>query len=465
MAREKKRKAKKRKGTQSDRHVDVQLVPTVKFLHEHVSKALCDEVFRDLRTTERERKWSLFGLARFWLVVILDAPPSLSQLLERTRRAGLAGFLPQVAASSEAFFQKCKSFSVEFFMALYARFIGELLPKAPKRYCQELAHLQKKFSEVVAIDGSRLDKIAHRLKILQGEKAVILPGCLLAVYDVFRGIATQLWFEADAAAAEFTRGLIAVECLATNTLVLGDRLYCSVAFFGELAANRCFGVFRRNKTVSIRKVRRLSREHLEGGLLEDWIVQAGRKGTEIDLRLVVLKTNGKTYESLTNVLDPQRLSAEEVAKVYPFRWTVERLFYDLKVVLNLKKLYAANPNAVGMQVFAAAMVHAAFRIGQGDIAMKHDIPPEELSPKKLFPLMALTSIKLLEADFHVKVMEDLNPGVKFRKPTWEDLPDTVVSLRHIRKQRRSGERKKREFHKDRAKWKSFTKVDGAEELT
>jgi hypothetical protein len=465
MAREKKRKGKNRKGTQSDRHVEVQLVPTVQFLHEHVSKALCDEVFGDLRTKERERKWSLFALARFWLAVILEAPPSLGQLLERTRRAGLEGFLPEVAASSEAFFQKCKNLSVGFFMGLYARFIGEVLPKAPKRYCQELAYLKKKFSEVVAIDGSRLDKIAHRLKILQREKAAVLPGCLLAVYDVFRGIATQLWFEADAAAAEFTRGLLAVECLAVNTLVLGDRLYCSVALFRELEANGCFGVFRRNKTVSIEKVRRLSRQRLEIGLLEDWIVQAGRKGTEIELRLVVLKTNGKTYEALTNVLDPERLSAEEVAKLYPYRWTVERLFYDLKVVLNLKKLYAANPNAVGMQVFAAAMVHTAFRIGQADIAKKHDIPPEELSPQKLFPLLALTSIKLLEADLHVKVMQDLNPGVKFRIPSWEDLPHTLVSLRHIRRQRRSAQRKKREYHKDRAKWKSITKVDGAEELT
>jgi hypothetical protein len=59
MANEKKGKGKSRKGTRSDRYVDVQLVPTVEFLHEHITEALCAEVFRDLRTTERERKVSV----------------------------------------------------------------------------------------------------------------------------------------------------------------------------------------------------------------------------------------------------------------------------------------------------------------------------------------------------------------------------------------------------------------------
>lgn len=465
MAREKKRKGKSRKGTQSDRDVTVELTPTVEFLHKELSESLCEEVFQDLRTGERERQWSLFALARFWLAVILDAPKSLSQLLARMRGDDPTGFLPQVSASSEAFFQRCKSLSSAFFMALYARFISNVEAKAPRRYCQDLQHLLEKFSDVSVIDGSRLDKIAKRLKILHDEKAAILPGCLLAVYDLFRGIATQLWFEVDAAAAEFKRGLVAIECLAPNTLLLGDRLYCSVALFRALEANDCFGLFRRNKTVSIKKVRRLSRERLEIGLLEEWIVQAGRKGTEIELRLVTLKTNGKTYEALTNVLDPKRLSAEDIAKLYPQRWTVERLFYDLKVVLNVKRLYAANPNAIAMQVFSAAMVHASFRIAQADIAQKLDLAPEELSSEKLFPLLAFTSIKLLEAEFIFEQTQKANPRVKLRKPSWKKLPGTVVSLRHIRKQKRSSERRTREFHKDRRKWKSITKVDGAEELT
>ena len=144
MAREKKRKGSKGKSAANDRQLNVRLAPTVELIHEHLTEALCNEVFRDLRTTERQRKWSLFGLARFWLDVILEPPPSLSQVLERTRRGDPRGLLPEVAASPEAFFQKCKGFSSAFFMALYTRFIGEIEPNAPKQYCREVAHLQKK---------------------------------------------------------------------------------------------------------------------------------------------------------------------------------------------------------------------------------------------------------------------------------------------------------------------------------
>ena len=111
------------------------------------------------------------------------------------------------------------------------------------------------------------------------------------------------------------------------------------------------------------------------------------------------------------------------------------------------------------------MVHAAFRIAQADIAQKHDLAPEELSPQKLFPLLALTSIKLIEAEFYFEATQAANPRVKLRKPSWKNIPGTVVSLRDIRKQQRSAERRKRGYHKDRAKWKSITRVKGAKELT
>jgi hypothetical protein len=465
MAKEKLRKGNDGKGTESDRDIDVHLTPTVEFLHEHITESLCDEVFREVRTNERQRKWTLHALGRFWLAVILVAPRSLSQLLEVTRRGDLRGFLPQVAASAEAFFEKCKATSSLFFMHLYFRFIELAAKNAPKRYCSEMAHLLKDFSDVVLIDASRLDKIAHRLKVFRTEKGVILPGCLLAVYDLFRGIATQLWFDADAAASEFVRALTAVDCLAQQTLVVGDRLYCCPKLFRQLQGNQCFGVFRRNKSVGIRKVRRLARERIAGGLLEDWLVEAGPKKDSLDLRLIVYKTNGKTHEALTNVLDPKRLTAQDIAALYPWRWKVERLFYDLKVVLNIKKLYAANPNAVAMQVYAAAMVHASFRIAQADIARKVNLPAEELSPAKLFPLLALASIKIIEAEILFDLTCKANRKTKLRKPSWKNLPATVVSLHRIRVQRRSNARTKPEYHKDRAKWKSITKIEGTEELT
>ena len=465
MTKEKKRKGETRKGTKGDRDVNVFLASTVEFLHGQITEALCNEVFQNVRTTERQRKWTFFALARFWLAVILEPPKSLSEALERTRGINRRGFLPAVSASAESFFEKCKNFSSLFFMALYHRFLDGVLPKAPKRYCQEVQHLDTRFSSVLAIDGSRLDKIAHRLKITWKEKAAILPGCLTAVYDLFRGVATELWFDSDAASSEFTRGMLAVETLRPGSLLLGDRLYCSIQLFHALQRNGSFGVFRRNRTVKITKLNLLSAGELEAGNVEDWLVEVGKGEEKLELRLIVLEKDGKTNEAVTNVLDPGRLSAEDVVRLYPRRWEIERLFFDLKDVLNLKKFYAANPNAVAMQVYAAAIVHVAFRIAQANVSKQVDLPPEELSPKKLFPHLAIVSIALLEAEWYFDETCKANPEVELRKPSWKEHPDSIVSLRRIRVQRRSTARKKREFSPERKKWKSFTKIDGAEELT
>jgi len=146
-------------------------------------------------------------------------------------------------------------------------------------------------------------------------------------------------------------------------------------------------------------------------------------------------------------------------------WYIERLFFDLKVVLNLERFYTANPNAVAMQVFAAAMVHAAFRVAQADVSKQVDLPPEEFSPHKLFPLLAFTSIKLIESEFLFDETCKANRGVKLKKPSLRNLPGTIVSLKYLRVQRRRGVRKQRKYDIRRRKWKSFKKIKGAKKLT
>jgi Transposase DDE domain len=219
---------------------------------------------------------------------------------------------------------------------------------------------------------------------------VVLPGCLLGVYDLGRGLCRQLTFSADAAASEMTRAKAALVTLARDTLVLGDRLYGTADFFAALGAQRCWGVVRRNRQLSLHKLQRLRRRRIHGGLLEDWLVRAGTGATAPRqlLRYIRWRRGGTRYEVLTNVLAPGRLSADEALDLYPYRWSVERMFFDLKEVLNLNRLYAANPNAVAMQVYAAAIVYNALRVAQSDGAAQVDWEPERLSPAKFFPKVA-----------------------------------------------------------------------------
>jgi len=165
----------------------VELLGTVQVLPDHLTASLCRTVFQQTRTTERERHWALAALAAFWSAVVLRAPPSLTQALEEAA-TGTGGGWPRVQASPEAFFERCQPLSWRFFAALYDAFVVQVLPEATPSYAHPLHSLRERFAEVWVVDGSRLDAVAHRLKVLRDVRARVLPGCVTAFYDLYRGI-------------------------------------------------------------------------------------------------------------------------------------------------------------------------------------------------------------------------------------------------------------------------------------
>jgi hypothetical protein len=351
-----------------------------------------------------------------------------------------------------------------FFMGLYHRFAALVAQEIPGHFGGCVAHLRETFGTISIIDGSRCDKIARRLKILRNVRAVVLPGCLTAVYSLFGGFATHLYFWPDAAMSEFTRALEVIQTLAAGGLLLGDRLYCSIEIFLYLKAQQCFGLFRYNKSVKYRKIKRLSRKGIQGGILEDFLVSIGAGSRAMEVRLICLKTRRNTYRAMTNYLDPSKLSPEDVLILYPLRWQVERLFFTLKVVLNLKEFYAANPNAVAMQIYAAAAVHAAFRAAQGLTAEKLGVAPEEISTDKLFPRLALTAYALAMRDVLHEEYQRQNPGMDIKRPPSSRFGFMYTTFSAIRLQRRCGKRKKHRYCASRATWKSLAHIPGSRVL-
>jgi hypothetical protein len=435
----------------------VSLASAVSLIQRLVTKPLCNEVFDGVRTTERRRKFSLHALFYFWTSVVLRAPPALTLAFEEAK-VGADPLVPRLTGSLGAFFDRCKTLHYGFFMGLYHRFVDLVTEEIPGHFGGGVAHLRETFSTISIIDGSRCDKIAHRLKILRNVRAAVLPGCLTAVYDLFRGFATRLYFWPDAAMSEFKRAVEVIETLPVGGLLLGDRLYCSIEIFLCLKAEHCFGLFRYNKSVKYRKLKKLSRKSIAGGILEDFLVSIGAGSRAIEVRLICLKTGGKTYRAMTSFLDPSKLSAEDVLMLYPLRWQIERLFFTLKVVLNLKEFYAANPNAVAMQIYAAGAVHVAFRAAQGLTAEKLGVAPEEISTDKLFTRLALTAYALAMREVLHDEYQRQNPGMRIKRPPSSRFGFMYTTFSAIRLQHRSGKRKKRRFCASRATWKSLAHI-------
>lgn len=451
----------------SVREVRIDLLETAKLLQEGLTDAACQAVFVMTRTTERVREWTLKALADFWTAVILRAPPSLTTALVEAQESGVGGWPEIPATSKQGFFRRCKDLSWEFFAGLFREFEAAMARVAEVTFVPGMAGLRERFAEVWAIDGSRLDAIAHRLKILWDVRSPVLPGCLEVCYDLFRGIPRVVLFRPDAAEAEMRRAEAVLPLVPAGSLLLGDRLYASVQLFQSLKERGLFGLFRRNRTLSIRETRLLRRRQVAGGKVEDWLVEAGSGQTAPvqELRLVVFRGKGKERrELLTNDLDPQHLPAEEALDLYPLRWTIERMYFDLKEVLNLHCFYAGNPNAVAMQVYAAAMVYVAMRVAQGRAAREAGVAPETISTAKLFPKVAAASNSWTIIQLTVDAIGRANPGVALRSPDWRRRAFASVPLAAVAVEPRKGRRRKRRFCASRRHWKSFAHVTGGATL-
>jgi hypothetical protein len=445
--------------------VRIDLVRVLELLRTHITTALCHTVFATVRLTERQRCWTLEALVQFWLAVILRAPRALSQALYETLE-GSEPLFPRVEATPEAFFQRCQTFRPAFFAEVFAQFTARLVASVPARYAQDLGPLHQRFAGICIVDGSRLAAIAHRLRLLWADRAVVLPGCLLAVYDLGRGLCRTLAFSPDAAAGELARAQAAIALLARDTLVLGDRLYGTAVWFATLTAQGCWGVVRRNRRLGLRKARCLARHPAQDGELEDWLVAAGgSRGTRPQVLRYIRWRRGRTVrEVLTNVLDPMRLSAAEALALYPYRWRVERLFFDLKEVLNLNRVYTANPNAVAMQVYAAGCVYNAMRVAQAEVAAAAGLAPEAISPAKFFPKMAAACHAYVLFELWFLDTQRANPGHRLQKPSLTQRRFASVALEAIRVEPRKGRRRKRRFCQARRHWKSLAHVRGGQKL-
>jgi len=63
-----------------------------------------------------------------------------------------------------------------------------------------------------------------------------------------------------------------------------------------------------------------------------------------------------------------------------------------------------------MQVYAAALVHTAWRVAQGHIAQASWIEPAESAPAKFFPRLAAASIGLTWSALALLEMQQAKPG-------------------------------------------------------
>lgn len=437
-------------------------------LWRHLTEAVCQEVFELLRDRERQRKWSLFALLQVWIGLLSSAARTQTQAVEECGKGN--PLFPDVKASSESFFERIQSLRPAFFHSLFLRFTEAIRPVVPKTFASFLSLSENNFPGLFVLDGSKLHKVGRLLKVARTTTQSILPGSLEAVYDLRRGILHNLIFDPDGHKGEKHLLLEALPSLPKGSLLVYDRYACYAVYWKAMEDAGLFLLCKASSTLTLHKVEEILTIHrARVHLVESWVT-LGEGAAQRTLRLIDWKAPKGHLRLLTNVLDLEKLPADQAVLLYEQRWSVERCFLSLKDTLNLNHLFNASPAAVGQQVFATAMLYNALRLSQGEIARKAGVEPERISAEKLFPrltdkIVMLTIAEMvaewrMEKYYHELQKQYANPpppkGAHLERQSVFQLWLDGITL-----EPRLGERRKRRYCKGRKYATSYAKIPGA----
>ena len=115
-------------------------------------------------------------------------------------------------------------------------------------------------------------------------------------------------------------------------------------------------------------------------------------------RLVSVLWGQSWYYYLTNVLDPNLWSAQQVCELYRRRWQVEDAFLLTKRLLGLADLSVGDSNGVQIQIYATWIFYAVLNQLCSDVAVALNQPKDSISMEMVFRSLYHYSRALLRGD-------------------------------------------------------------------
>ena len=180
-----------------------------------------------------------------------------------------------------------------------------------------------------------------------------------------------------------------------NDIVLTDRGFCSYVDIALLLRGGVDSVMRLHQARlnDLRYGKRLGPndrlviwqkpiQRPQGCILADW----RRAPQTLTLRqvFVTITIPGFRTQSLvvvTTLTDPIRYPADEIAKLYLRRWSVELFFRDIKITLGMDVLRCQTPDMIRKEIIMHAIAYNLIRALMQQAAALYHVPIEQLSFK------------------------------------------------------------------------------------
>jgi hypothetical protein len=170
--------------------------------------------------------------------------------------------------------------------------------------------------------------------------------------------------------------------LGRNMLCLADRNFLCYPLWKQAVATGARLVWRAKLQLIIPKIRKLA----DGSYLARIYPSPKHRRQDRDgipVRLVDYRIDGfrESYRLVTNILDPTKAPALELARLYSERWTIETAFDEIKTHLRGTNIVLRSklPELVRQDIFGLLLAHYGVRFVMHDAALSEDISTDELS--------------------------------------------------------------------------------------
>jgi len=320
------------------------------------------------------------------LTILWRQVPSVRELTRMLAREDLL-WCQAVKVSQQALSQRFLAFPAE----LFERVLKELLPDLKERWHQRqerplpesLAYARQHFDQIWAADGSTLEALFRKLKVLEDVPVGQLAGKIGTVVDLLTRLPVEIWFREQAKAHDTTFMPDLLALVKAKTLLVLDRGFYDFDFFADLIEQKAAFITRPKKNAFFIVTETLT----STDRVKDLIISlgTGQNGTPVlKLRLVEVRFGKVWYQYLTSVLDPTVLPPFVVADIYRRRWRIEEAFNTVKRLLNLSYLWTGSLNGIQLQIWATWLFYALL-IDLGDaVADRIGVPFDRISLEMLY---------------------------------------------------------------------------------
>ena len=331
----------------------------------------------------RQRLLTLPVVVAIVVSLVWRRMPAVTEVQRVLAREGLL-WVPPVRVSVQALIKRLDVLPAAVMGQLFAEVCAQVQAQEPPA----LPHprwvpVRDAFSLIAIVDGSTLEALRKKTQVLRERQGLVLGGKMMVMVEAFSHRPLWQLYTDDAAANDKRFAADIMTALPIRGLLVFDLGFFSFLWFDDFTDQQKFFVTRMRAKIAYRTVQVLS----QGPYYRDEIIQVGQYRSNPcthPLRMVSVLWQGVWYRYLTNVLDPQVLSARQVCELYRRRWRIEDAFAVTKRVLDLAYLWTGSANAVQLQIYATLLFYAVLLTICQQVAQVLGEPLERISVEMVF---------------------------------------------------------------------------------